>query len=129
VDDVVPRRLALGHAETDDERHSVGDALGDFLRREAVAAAIVFECVFARRGELAALLEFFRRAEAAIRGAGVEHAARVGLMTRKIRALIHDFFVPVRPSQFSPSKIARVDSSVLRALSVSSMRSRNWPPC
>src|SRR6185295_686391 len=32
------------------------------------------------------------------------------------------------PSHVRPSKIARVLSSVLRARSVSSIRSRNWPP-
>ena len=49
-------------------------------------------------------------------------------MPREIRALEHDVLVPVEAEPLEASKIARVLSSVLRAWSVSSTRSRNWPP-
>src|ERR1035438_7437254 len=55
---VRPRRLAVGRAEADHERHAGGGALGDLGGREAVAAAVVLERVLAGRGELAPLLEF-----------------------------------------------------------------------
>src|SRR6185312_10351118 len=69
---------------------------------EAVAAAVVLERVLARGGELAALLELFRRAEAPVRGTRVEQAARVGLVARQVGALIDDLFVPVEAKPGQP---------------------------
>ena len=95
VHEVVPRRRALGNAKANDERHRPRRR-GARSRRavEPVAAAIVLEALLVRLGRGAALVELRRRAEAAIRGAAVEQALRVGAVALEVRALIDDLLVP-----------------------------------
>ena len=73
-----------------------GDAPLDLVGGEAIAAAVVLECVAARLGGFALLVELRRRAEAAKSLALAQETPRVALMAREIRALVRDVFVPLQ---------------------------------
>jgi len=96
VDEIVPRRLALGHRESNDERHSTRDTARDFIRGEACAPAIVAKRLTARFGRFALLVELGLGTETSICFAGVEQAMDVGAMALEVRALVYDLFVPVQ---------------------------------
>ena len=127
---VVPLGLALGNAEADDERHrraATRRSISSGARRSQ--RAIVLEAVLARLG----LLAQRSRARPAVQKQ--RYAAPVSsrkFASRWWRARSAPWWTTSssqsRPSHSSPSKIARVLSSVLRALSVSSMRRRKTPP-
>jgi hypothetical protein len=117
VDHVVPLGRAFRNPEANDVGLTGGYSTLYLFGCQAVAPAIVLERLLARLGLAASRVELRRRAEATIRSTAVEEFFRVGLVARKVCALIDDGIVP-----------ERVLSSVLRALSVSSMRRRNSPP-
>ena len=106
-----------------------GDAALDLVGARAIAAAVVLE-------RLARAPRPPRGAPSSSAGVQKQRYAvplssrrcASALMALEVRALVDDVLVPVEAEPLEPSKIARVLSSVLRALSVSSMRSRNWPP-
>ena len=102
VHEVVPPRVALGHAKADCERHAGAHAALDLCGRQPVAAPIVLEAFLSRLGFLAALLELVRRAEASIGRVHAQQPRDVALMPLEVRALVDDVLVPIEAEPLEP---------------------------
>ena len=137
INDVVKSRLAfVCNFQTHCERFACrGTSIGFFLWQVAKRITSLvhsFKCLRARtfRNVFLYILIFalFPWREVAIRLAFLEQTIGGSAMCGRVGRLENEIFVVVESEPLSPSMIERVDSSVERCRSVSSMRSRNLPP-